>query len=330
MKRVIHNLADIPINSTLDNVTLPYFSITELKWVDEPMEELPKAVALALDDSSDQNPFNRSGYALSGVFALIPDAWGINETLPSSYGGIIKENRTVFGLLFRDSDSSCPPSPVAKLPPLFERIGACVALGQVTYVAGGAECRNCRVSSPLTVQNDSVLTVSPSMDTLAAIGMMPMTGAMMALQLVSLPLITDNLDVYVTELLIRSYAVSWTYATIATLNSPPILSTDAQIAIPTSRATVMWWRVWLWLFLNLLFSASGFLFLITQRVSGQRLVGSPPLAALLLDTSGILHKRDRAFCDFSTMTKDDKGFGYLLFGRDTVQGGHRHVEIVEK
>lgn len=74
MKCVIHNLANIPINSTLDSVTLLYFSITKLKWEDEPMEELPKAVALALNNSSDQNPFNHSGYALSGVFLLIPDA----------------------------------------------------------------------------------------------------------------------------------------------------------------------------------------------------------------------------------------------------------------
>jgi hypothetical protein len=159
--------------------------------------------------------------------------------------------------------------------------------------------------------------------------MMPMVGGMMAAQNISLPDI-NNLDDYVHELLIRSYAASWTYmiSELGFLSDP--LSTDARIAIQTSRATVLWWRVWVWLSLNFLFTTSGILFLIAQGMSGQRLVGSPPLAAFLLDSSEILHKRDRAFCDFSTMTEDDKGIGYLHIRRDETQGGHRQVEIVEK
>jgi hypothetical protein len=63
-------------------------------------------------------------------------------------------------------------------------------------------------------------------------------------------------------------------------------------------------------------------------MSGQQLVGCPPLAALLLDTTEVLHKRDRAFCDFSTLAKDDEGIGYLRFRHETAaQGGHRQVEI---
>jgi len=159
--------------------------------------------------------------------------------------------------------------------------------------------------------------------------MMPMVGGLMVAQNTSLPDI-NNLDDYVCELLIRSYAASWTYVTWAFgLLSDP-LSTDTQIAFQTSRATVLWWRVWVWLSLNILFTTSGLLFLLTQGLSGQRLGRSPPLAALLLDTSEVLHKRNRALCDFSTITGDDKGIGYLRFTRDGTQGGHRHVEIVEK
>ena len=68
-----------------------------------------------------------------------------------------------------------------------------------------------------------------------------------------------------------------------------------------------------------------------QIMSGQKLVGTPAVAALLLDTSSVLHKRDRAFCDFSTLAKDDEGMGYLRFTQDWVQTwGHRQVEIVEE
>jgi hypothetical protein len=158
--------------------------------------------------------------------------------------------------------------------------------------------------------------------------MMPMVGGMMALQNNSLPRAYNNLDRYVTELLIRSYAASWTHVRKATDVLP--LSSEVQIAIPTSHAKVLWWRVWVWLSLNLLFTLSGLLFLVVQSLSGQKLVTSPQLAALLLDTSEVLHKKNRAFCDFSALTKDDKGLGYLHFTRNWDQGGHRQVGFVEE
>lgn len=156
---------------------------------------------------------------------------------------------------------------------------------------------------------------------------MPIVGAAMNLQNNSLPPAYCNLDGYVTELLIRSYAASWT--AIGYMSNSSLLSTDTRVAIPTSHANVMWWRVGLWLYLNLVFTFSGILFLFIQYKSGQRMVGSPSLAALLLDTSEILHTRDRALCNFSTLTKDDKDLGYLCLRRDQAQGGHRHVELAK-
>ncbi len=75
-----------------------------------------------------------------------------------------------------------------------------------------------------------------------------------------------------------------------------------------------------------MFTISGLLFLIIQRTYSQ-IIGNPCLAALLLDTTEVLHRGNQAFCHFSTLVEGDKGIGYLcLPGNTTV--GHKRVEVV--
>ena len=324
MKRVIDSIAHLPINSTLRNVTLPYFAVTKLEWIEDPKKDFPRQVVVPK-------------YFGPGAFALIP-----NGDWPDTFGAshkssIISESRVVIGYFKKyRPDSSCTSSHLfGNLP---ANIGSrvlndiCLIYGRVTYNAGAAECLDCRLSSRVTVQNDTALRVSSSTETQGAVDMMPMVGGMMTMQNNSLPRAYNNLDRYVIELLIRSYAASWTSLRKSSDESTlsVSLSSDVRIAIPTSKAEVLRGRVWLWLFLNLLFTLSGVLFLVVQRSSGQKLVGSPQLAALLLDTSEVLHKKDRAFCDFSTLTKDDKGIGNLCLTRNWDQGGHRQVRFDEE
>ena len=53
------------------------------------------------------------------------------------------------------------------------------------------------------------------------------------------------------------------------------------------------------------------------------------MAALLLDTTEVLHKQDRALCNFSTLVEEDRGIGYLRLPRKAIDGAHRCVEVVE-
>jgi len=341
MKRVIDSVAHLPINSTLNNVTLPYFAISKLEWIRNPMTEIPKTLA-ALNRSVTLFQ-SRS----TGLFELIHE----DGLCVDPECSIISEKQVVVGIFSiaglptpRSAYSTVGPYPRrAPLAPgpcasssLFGDLPAnigftaaddmCLIYGHVTYVAGAAECKNCRISSRITVQNDTALAVLPSMQVRSVIDMMPVVGGTMVLQNNSLPRAYNNLDQYVTELLIRSYAASWTHFRKST--NMTSLSTEVQIAIPTSRASVLWWRVWVWLSLNLLFTLSGFFFWVVQKCSGQRYIRNPQLAAFLLDTSEVLHERDRAFCDFSSLTKDDKHLGNLhLVGH---KEGHKQVSFVKK
>jgi hypothetical protein len=341
MKRVIDSVAHLPINSTLNNVTLPYFAISKLEWIRDPMTEIPQTLA----------SLNRSQILFksqsTGLFTLTHE----NGLCVDPECSIISEKQIVVGVFSnagsptaRSAYSTLGPHP-GRAPPapgpcasssLFGDLPAnigftaddmCLIYGHVTYVAGAAECRNCRISSRITVQNDTALAVLPSIQIRSVIDMMPVVAGMMVLQNNSLPRAYNNLNRYVTELLIRSYAASWTHFRKST--NMTSLSTEVKIAIPTSRANVLWWRVWVWFSLNLLFWLSGIFFLVVQKFSGQRFIRNPQLAGFLLDTSEVLHERDRAFCDFSSLTKGDKGMGNLhLVGHR--EKGHKQVSFVKK
>jgi len=327
MKRVILSASSLPINSTLKNITLPYFAISNVEWIKDPITELPPVILNSFTSITDWNPFfpGRNLIGPPGTFAIIPSAWGVASP---PYDGIVTETRYIAGIFTLNQQQ-----PFGDLPPnigqnSYTSVSGSIIYGRITYVAGAAECSNCRISSVQTVQNDTELTVSPNNATMYAIGMMPMVGAMMALQNLSLPGCYNNLDEYVTELFIRSYGAAWSVIASKTEFTPETLDTDVQIAVPTSRANVAWWRVILWLSLNLMFTISGLLFLVIQVTCDQPLIGNPSMAALLLDTTEVQHKRNRALCDFSTLVADDKDFGYLYLRR-TKAGTHKRVQVLE-
>jgi len=74
MKRVLRSVASLPINSTLNNVTLLYFAVNKLEWIRDPMREPPQEMIQSRSRFSNWNPFN-SDVKIPGTFALIPDAW---------------------------------------------------------------------------------------------------------------------------------------------------------------------------------------------------------------------------------------------------------------
>ena len=322
----------------MNNIALPYFSISKLEWIEDPVNELSPLVLRAHDNLSDWNPFyvGPNIVAGPGTFAIIPDAWGVVSP-PSAYNGIITETRIIVGMTITHYLNATPGTDCPNHSDFFGTLPAnigqynetglgCFIYGRITYVAGAADCKNCRISSPFTIQNDTEVAVSPSNSTLFALTIMPKVGALMSAQNFSLPTSVDNLEDYVTEYLIRSYSASWTaFSAVLPIEVSPFLQTDGQIAVPTSRANILWWRVVLWLALNLMFTLSGVLFLITQ--SDQPMIGDPRLAALLLDTTEVLHKRNRALCDFSRLVNDDKGIGNLYLRR--TGDHHKHVEVDE-
>jgi len=350
MKRVSSKVAHLPINSTLSNVALPYFAITKLEWIKDPWTELPEKLFQSLNSTSGYNPLYYSQSDLEYTyehlaynFALISDNWDEPTLFPTPFTGTVTETRIFVGLYSQSTrleDAPCnAQSPFGKIPQgigfanltMFRKppLAGCYIFARVTYVAGASRCTNCRVSSWLTVQNDTSLTVLPDMMTVDALDMMSLVALQMAAENTSVPEPYNNLDGYVTGLLTRSYGGAWNYLMDSYIRVADVaVKTDVQIAVPTSKANVLWWRVLLWLMLNMMFTLSGLLLLFLQTRCSQQVVVDTSIAALLLDTSDVLHEKNRALCNFSRLVKDDEDIGYLELRQE--YGGHRHVVVVEK
>ena len=351
MKRTIRSDAQLPINTTLNSIRLPYFAVTKLEWIRNSLTEVPREAKTRYFETSTWNPFWVDGS--TGNFMLLPDAWGV-VAVPSDYNGTISKTSFIAGRFngssrnFNTSLSQSSVFPIRPFGNLSDGIGCedvvraertCIIYGRISYVAGAAECKNCRVSSLLTVaEHDSLLKLEPDIATIYALTMMPLVGMQLVQQNYSLPTTFQNLDKYVAELLIRSYAGSWNHVTRIISEDPWHLESDssgnkwttgAQIFKQTSQAEVLWWRVGLWVSLNLIFTLSGLLFLVIQSTCDQPIIGSPFIAALFLDTTEVVHKRDRALCNVSKVVKKDKEIGYLRLRRKSFDDHHKCVEAVD-
>ena len=347
MKRVTFKVAHLPINSTLSNVALPYFAITKLEWITDPWTELPEKLIQSLQSTSGYNPFYYSQYdpdytyqQLVYSFALIPDNWNEPTLAPAPFTGTVTETRILAGVYSQSTQVRDPPcsaqSPFGTISQgiglvnltVFRSIPGCYIFARIAYVAGASICTNCRSSSWLTVQNNTSLTMLPDILTVDALDIMPHVAVQMTAENVSVPETYNNLDGYVTGLLTRSYGGAWNYLMDSYHKQDLAVKSDVRVAMPTSRANVLWWRVLLWLMLNMMFTLSGLLFLFLQSLCRQPVVVDTSIAPLLLDTSDVLHKKDRALCKFSKLVKDDEGIGYLELRQE--YGGHRRVVVVEK
>lgn len=160
---------------------------------------------------------------------------------------------------------------------------ACLAFAWVTYTAGVGQCTKCRVSSYSAVQSDGELSATGYRLTRHVLLMMPTVTSMMLLMGTSTPP-RENLDEYVTTLLSRSYAATWTALTdFIGLSTPPLLTTYSP-ALSLSRAVVDWRRVAIWLSIQLLVTASGMLFLWALASANTPLIEDTTLVAFYLDS----------------------------------------------
>lgn len=297
LKRALPSTAGLNINSTIANVTLPFFSVTSLEWILDPMSTLPldqidvcNSSNLRLSVSEESNPLR----PLSGTLALIPDtAWSPRPFPPPS---IVSETRT---LVLRTSYLAQPinrpcrrnnSSVFKNLPPtmgFIQRNSFCFAFAKVTYSAGVGLCMNCRISSYATVQNDTALSLREDPMTTEALRLMPEITLSLILIGSLVPSNQDNVDDYVIDMLGRSYAGAWTALTDSLNYLTPPMTSKFTPALPSLKALVDLNRVYAWLGIQMLVTLIGIIFLLVQAETKYRLVGDTGLAAFDLDTTNV-------------------------------------------
>ena len=333
MKRVLHSSQNLPINSTLNNVTVPYFTVDAFEWIKDPDSTL---------GDHEKGAFWLPGVSKPQVSAtltmgLIPDMkWGpsLNSTFPSPT--MVSETRILAILYFHgEANESCTgegyfdvPADVKFYKGVYTAAGVtftnCMAYARVAYTAGAAICRACRISALTVVQTNTAVVPESDTMTASALAIMPRLLTYMYLGGRAVPP-SSNITDYVIRVLPRSYGAAWTALTDM-FASPAMLKTDVMIPVLMSQAHVVHWRVYVWFALNILLTLSGVLFIFVQRRSQKPLVVDTAVAALLLDTSRVLVNDQRGLCDLSRLTEEDSKIGPLQLQE---KHGHRFVDVVK-
>ncbi|KAG8707970.1 hypothetical protein FRC11_006929 [Ceratobasidium sp. 423] len=298
LKRVLPSSSFLETNSTISNVTIPYFSVHSIQWISNPLQTLTPD-ELHVDNIACRGmklyvtecPLWRQ----QGTIALVPPTNLTFRTTPTPE--TVSETRLlVMNVEWRETPTSnCtgktdtwrpnyPPLNVTVFPEpdRYE----CLAAAWVTYTAGAATCHGCRISSYTTVQNDSPIQLEKHPMTIEALQMMPSVISSMILMNTSLPS-AENRDSYTIELLTRSYAASWNALVEWVGNFDPRLNSTYSVAIQSSQAIVNSKRVGLWVGLQCLITVSGILFLLVQASTGNSMVCDTTLTAFYLDSSDV-------------------------------------------
>ena len=322
MKRIVAPAKQLSPNSTLNNITLPYFAVHSLTWLNDLTQITQINLTWAIDPdgglmntTSVYNPLQQ----VAPTLAIIPDEpyhdapW--NKTTqqyvfpqPTKF-----ERKAGVLALFanrEDNSTGCTthvsdafgdlPSGVTFLPWVWPQLNAtainCYIFANITYSAGAAVCTNCLITpGGVAVSGISALTLQEDAMTTVAMTIMPEVIMTMADMNISTPRTWNNIDMYTREMLTRSYAVSWAVVTDvvgSSFTSPwgelprrtGSLRTAVSIAVPSTLALVAAWRVMLWFGLQALLTLSGILFLRLQMTSSKGLVTQPTLEWFLLDT----------------------------------------------
>lgn len=292
MKRVLPSTYGLSINSTVANVTLPYFSVTSLEWVADPMT-LPESQRNLGEIISRLSTYGATRSLLLGAGALIPDfPW--NKTAPPATLGISQRRLLVMSThwTFDNQATGCSSNTSTIFRNIPSSIGTlqtnaeCYAFAWVQYSAGTGICKTCRVSSSSVVQNDTALTPQQDLMTLEALRLMPDTSDILVQMNSSIPFSWEgSIDDYVIAVLGRSYSGAWAALTNHLgRHSVPLTSTFSP-SVPSLRAQVHLERVYAWFGIQVLSTVCSLIFLSMQFGTKYELIGDTTLAAFELDAT---------------------------------------------
>ncbi|KDN51045.1 hypothetical protein RSAG8_00674, partial [Rhizoctonia solani AG-8 WAC10335] len=219
-KRVVPSAGALNTGSTIQNVTMPYFSITNITWLpnDVPTNLTSQFKSMIGDIST--FPHLDAQMSQSGAIALLSNTtwrdngthgiqgtWSLLLNVVGSYreyrkNGSCDLNRTVLvnntQVPFQNGNGTWDAP-------------GCFALANVSFIAGSGVCEGCRVASNFTVQNTTELAMlgDSYISVERALADMPVHVPSLAPLLGSFPDPTKGINDYVNALLLRSYSALW-------------------------------------------------------------------------------------------------------------------------
>ncbi|KAL5639367.1 hypothetical protein ACGC1H_006768 [Rhizoctonia solani] len=289
-KRVSQLVEALPINSTIENLILPYFVTHSIEWIKNE-NDIPAYVKdinprKSMYESLRRSP-NINAELYHGTALLVPDLsnptnWSSSTLVPRA----IEEKRLLIYWLGHSRSNITQGLPLGTYIYTEELAQVQFALAWVTYSAGVGRCKDyhCIVSSRFTMQNNTPIELEPHRFTLHALYLALPVATLIVKQNTSLPYSWDNPNDFIEALLLRSYFAAWNI--LADNFLLPISDSNYRPALPSLVASVNKPRVFGWLGTQLSVTLLSIIFLVLQsRLSKFPLLGDADLTAFYLDTT---------------------------------------------
>ena len=334
-RRVMKGAQYLSTNSTLANVTMPYFALDAFEWVPDPLEVLTEQQMPLFSDYNLSSPY----FSFLGIGGPLPDRapWGPPHTLVLGDPHTVSETRLLSFRVSRNYSATPKPcsqnytidpgSQVKLLSVSFHALNNytdCFAIANITYRAGATMCHNCKLISPTVLEAQPPFSLIGDSLTSMALGLAPALGTNLFFSNYSIPLNYGTRKNLAIEMTSRGYQAAW--AAFADVYAPEWDNTTVKIALPTLRAKIIRWRVDLWVFLHLWVLALGILFIYFQSRCDHPWVDDTTMAIFWLDTRAVFTKSDgRLVSDPwqpGTEIRDD---GMLILELD--EAGQRSVHV---
>ncbi|KAF8608997.1 hypothetical protein BDV93DRAFT_541366 [Ceratobasidium sp. AG-I] len=330
MRRVLNldsasDIFTLPTNSTLNNITVPYFEVTSFQWLSDPESMLAPSQLAAIDTNNSAGWTNVS-VEFNPSLMLYNVAMLVKPTELFTSASNSRSVAVAFSANTNTKQCSWDRWAFAKVAPtnagfayrsLPNGISACYIVANITYTAGSATCNSCRLASSFTVQNDTPLAVVDDKARPKATSLMAEIAYEMTLldNYAGVPQSQwDTTEQYVVSMLRRSYMAAWTELQ-SSWGGIGDLTTGVSLPVEFSQGEVDLWRVWLWLALQALVTVSGILYIILQARIDRAPIRDMALVGLFLDarTSDQDHSLHRTMStDRRTLLKLHREDGKLL------------------
>ncbi|CEL54686.1 hypothetical protein RSOLAG1IB_07220 [Rhizoctonia solani AG-1 IB] len=296
-KRVASSVEALGINTTIKEVTIPYFATHSIDWTKK-KSELPAYIIknsthMATWDLLSRVPSNIPliylGAAVLFSYPITQLDW---SDVPLASRMIDEKGLLVFwlGTPSINATQGLPSSIYIHTTNDTQRR---YVFAWVNFTAGVGKCTQyrCILSSPSTIQNNASITPKPHLLTTQALAMAPAIAISLANQNSSLPSSWNDTNQYIEALLQRSYSAAWNILVdnfeMSQVNS------SYRPSLPRLIADVNQPRVYTWLGLQLsvTFLCCIFLILLSQ-LSEFPLIGDTTLTPFYLNTTRLPESSD--------------------------------------
>ena len=351
-KRVIPSLQNLPVSSSLNNVTVPWFKIESFNWITNATEVSADQIAFSRPNNTPGvlhlAPGCESVSPLSNTLhttAILPDIAYNSLNLSTTWitpEPVKLEDKAGIVILntgFRETCSS-GNSLFGEIPSnifVFGNTsgGLCFVFAHITYSAGVTTCYGCTVVFPMVVQSlpATELTLEADIMTQHALYLMVDVIGEIVNANVTLPSAWNNMENYTKELLMRGYSSAWTAMSELVAVYTPYPTTRVTIPITMSQAFVDYRRVWGWFALQGMAFAGGIVFLIHICTDDKYPIADPLLRGLMIDVNMTHDERKEANDDAHTWP-EDFGDTLIVWKRNgdtpgfTIKGGLQLVRFI--